>query len=109
MLFSMLSSEAYYLSFYKSSKEAWNFLKRKYDVDFYIVVKDRSSSYKVGIYECLMLMAKSTHWINAESDKEYTLQETYDKIIYEHLKLKKISEDWQLSKIERQRLLRAFK
>lgn len=94
------STTANCLSSFKSSKQAWDYLKRKYDNDFYSGIRERSSSFEVDMLGCSALMAshigevstKSTHWADVKSDEVYSLQETYDQLVYEHLKLKKSME-----------------
>lgn len=90
-------SEIECLSNYKSSKDTWDYFEKKYEDDFFSMVEDRSLNYEVGTFGCSLLMTshleevltRSMYWTYVESDEDYSIQDTYDQLVYDFLKIKK--------------------
>lgn len=72
----------------KSSKEAWNYLERKYNNYLFSINEDWSMRAKVGISGCFVLIAshyetttsKTTYRNDAVSNSGFSIQESYDQL-----------------------------
>lgn len=61
-------------------------------------MEERSLAFEIDSFRCLVLVfintkemsTSTTYWEHVESDEDLPTQETYDQLVYEHLRLKKM-------------------